>query len=80
MPNMKGDKYFKSFSQSRDCMQKNFDKKNFDVCQLFTPSLKHIYVSVLRTCSMPLLDFMQTNSDKCVQRLQKDWVLHADVL
>lgn len=45
-------------------MKKNFNKNNFDVCQLFTPSLKLIDVSVMRTCSKSLLDFTQTNSGK----------------
>lgn len=42
-------------------MQKNFNKNNFDACQLLTSVLKFIYVSVVRTYSEPLLDFTQTN-------------------
>lgn len=44
-------------------MQNKFKKNNFAVSELFTPSLKLVYVSV-RTCSEPLLVFMQTNLGK----------------
>lgn len=44
-------------------MQNNFKKNNFAVSEPFTPYLKLVYVSV-RTCSEPLLVFMQTNLGK----------------
>lgn len=60
MPNMKGNKSFKSLFQSSECMQNNFNRNSFDVCQLFTPSLNVIYVSAMRTCSAQTTDCTKT--------------------